>query len=101
MLDLGAIACFFERPWSRVASTLSEAAQAWLLNEAAFRLRALGRLKESVEPMRAGLPTLKSSNEKTGTTAAIRASNLSELQLTLGDVQDAVHDVAQEGRSFC
>ena len=40
--DLGAVACFFETPWSRVSLALTEADQAWLLNEAAFTLRALG-----------------------------------------------------------
>ena len=34
--DLGAVACFFESPWSRVSPALTEAAQAWLLNDAAF-----------------------------------------------------------------
>ena len=53
--DLGAVACFFETPWSRVSPALTEADQAWLLNEAAFCLRALGRLTEALEPMRAGL----------------------------------------------
>ena len=53
--DLGAIACFFEPPWSRVSDRLAPAYQAWLLNEAAFSLRALGRLTEALEPMRAGL----------------------------------------------
>jgi hypothetical protein len=42
--DLGAIACFFETPWSRVSPALTEADQAWLLSYAAFCLRALGRL---------------------------------------------------------
>ena len=53
--DLGAVACFFEPPWSRVSPALTEADQAWLLNEAAFCLRALGRLTEALEPMRAGM----------------------------------------------
>ena len=53
--NLGAVACFFEPPWSRVSPALTEADQAWLLNEAAFSLRALGRLTEALEPMRAGL----------------------------------------------
>ena len=53
--DLGAVACFFERPWSRVSPSLTESDQAWLLNEAAFSLRALGRLTEALEPMRAGM----------------------------------------------
>ena len=34
--DLGAVACFFEQPWSRVSPALTEADQAWLLNEAAY-----------------------------------------------------------------
>ena len=50
--DLGAIASFFDSPWSRLSSNLSEPGQAWLLNEAAFSLRALGRLTEAREPMR-------------------------------------------------
>ena len=52
--DLGAIACFFEKPWSRVSPALTEA-EPWLLNEAASRLQALGRLTEALEPMRASL----------------------------------------------
>jgi len=45
--DLGAVACFFEQPWIRLSPALTELAQAWLLNEAAYRLRALGRLTEA------------------------------------------------------
>ncbi len=91
--DLGAIACFFDTPWSRVSPALSEPAQAWLLNLAAFNLRALGRLTEALEPMRAGLEMgVKQENWKG---AAIRASNLSELELTLGEVAGAVGDAEQ------
>ncbi len=53
--DLGAVVCFFEQPWQRVSASVDEDAQAWLLHQAAFRLRALGRLSEAAEPMRAGL----------------------------------------------
>ena len=59
--DLGAVACFFEEPWKRLAPGLSEPAQAWLLNQAAFYLRALGRLTEALEPMRAVLTCASSS----------------------------------------
>ncbi|MFN0112072.1 MAG: hypothetical protein ACKVZH_24685, partial [Blastocatellia bacterium] len=91
--DLGAIVCFFEQPWGQLSASLKEVEQAWLLNEAAFRLRALGRLNESLEPMRAGLPIeLKSEDWKN---AAIRATNLSELELTLGEVARAVGDAEQ------
>lgn len=86
--DLGAVACFFDPPWSRVSPALNGADQAWLLNQAAFHLRALGRLREAVEPMQAGLEMqLQQENWKN---AAAQASNLSELQLTLGEVAAAL-----------
>ncbi|MEK6258167.1 MAG: hypothetical protein AABP62_06060 [Planctomycetota bacterium] len=91
--DLGAVACFFETPWSRVSPALMEGLQALLLNAAAFRLRALGRLAEALEPMRAGLENhLKQENWGY---AASLASNLSELELTLGEVAGAVADAEQ------
>jgi hypothetical protein len=91
--DLGAVACFFETPWSRVSPALTEAAQAWLLAVAAFNLRALGRLTEALEPMRAGLEMGVKQEDWKG--AAIRASNLSELEFTLGEVAGAVGDAEQ------
>ncbi len=91
--DLGAVACFFDPPWRRVSPALTEADQAWLLNEAAFRLRALGRLTEALEPMRATLDINVAKEEWKN--AAVVASNLSELELTLGDVPAAVRDAEQ------
>ncbi|MEO1083435.1 MAG: hypothetical protein AAFY88_04270, partial [Acidobacteriota bacterium] len=91
--DLGAVACFFDEPWRQPSPSLSEADQSWLLSQAAFRLRALGRLREAIEPMRAGLAMAIGS--EAWKDAAIRASNLSELELTLGDVAAAVHDAEQ------
>ena len=91
--DLGAVACFFEQPWSRPSPALTEADQAWLLAVAAFDLRALGRLTEALEPMRAGLEiNVKQENWKN---AARCAGNLSELDLTLGEVAGAVGDAEQ------
>ncbi len=88
--DLGALACFFTEPWRRPAPALSESDQAWLLSEAATRLRALGRLAEALEPMRAGVEM--AVQQQDWTSAAIGYNNLSELQLGLGRVQDAVAD---------
>jgi len=80
--ELGAVACFFDEPWRRVSSALSDDDQAWLLNEAAFRLRALGRLTEALEPMRvSGEMRVKVEKWRE---AAISYGNLSELELTLG-----------------
>jgi tetratricopeptide (TPR) repeat protein len=86
--DLTALAGFFDRPWSQPSGRLTAAFQAFVLNEAAFVLRALGRLTEAVEPMEAGLEArIAQENWKN---AAISAGNLSELTLTLGDVPRAV-----------
>jgi hypothetical protein len=91
--DLGAVACFFEEPWQRVSPALSAADQAWLLNQAAFRLRALGRPSEALEPMRAA--TDWATENEGWLHAAVGASNLSGLKLTLGRVAAAVQDGEQ------
>ena len=84
--DLGAVACFFDRLWDRI----SVQDRAWLLSVAAFNLRALGRLAEALEPMRAVSKTyIKREDWKN---AAISASNLSELELVLGDPAAAIDD---------
>ena len=88
--DLAAVAAFFDEPWSRVSPNLSEADQAWLLNEAAFSLRALGRLTEALQPMRAVLE--RDVRREDWKNAAISGGNLSELEVTLGRLTDAVAD---------
>jgi tetratricopeptide (TPR) repeat protein len=88
--DLGAVAAFFDAPWGRVSPHLTEPARAWLLNSAAFYLRALGRLTEALEPMRdSGKIAVQTEQWKS---AAIRYSNLSELEVTLGRLPDALAD---------
>jgi tetratricopeptide (TPR) repeat protein len=94
--NLGALACFFETRWSRVAPALSEADQAWLLNETAIQLRALGRLTESLEPMR--VSGEMDAKREAWEDAAISYSNLSELELTLGKLAGAVRDAEQSVR---
>ena len=91
--DLAAVAAFFDAPWRQVSPNLTAADRAWLLNEAAFRLRALGRLTEALQPMRAGLEMRV--QQKNWKDAAISASNLSELEVTLGRLPDAVTDARQ------
>lgn len=88
--DLGAVACFFSRHWSIVSPTLTKDVWAWLLSVAAFHLRALGRLTEAVEPMRSALhDAIEQGDWKN---AAISASNLSDIELTLGDLGTALLD---------
>ncbi|MFC1633846.1 DUF4062 domain-containing protein [Planctomycetota bacterium] len=88
--DLAAVACFFDRPWTVLSPQLSEDIQAWLLSVAAFDLRALGRLTEALEPMRIGMNM--GVRQGDWSNAGIRAGNLSEMELTLGQVEEAVLD---------
>ncbi|MEA2206913.1 MAG: hypothetical protein QOE77_3689 [Blastocatellia bacterium] len=91
--ELGAYASFFDAAWSRVSLALKEEEQAWLLNETAFCLRALGRLNEALEPMRAALKMR--IQQGVWKSAAIIASNLSELELIMGELDPAVRDAEQ------
>lgn len=91
--DLAAVRCFFTVPWQEPTADLSAAYQSWLLGIAAFELRAVGRLDEAREPMRAALDA--GIALKDWVNAAIRAGNLSEFDLTLGDVVSAVRHAKQ------
>lgn len=91
--DLAAVKCFFTVPWKQLIPDFTAANQSWLLNQVAFRLRALGRLDEAREPMRASLDAAVAIEDWGN--AAIRAGNLSELDLTLGDVVSAIRHAEQ------
>jgi len=86
-VNLSTVANFLERLWEQPVAKLREETKAWLLNEAGFSLRALGRLAEAVEPMRAGLDAR--IVEEDWENGAISGANLSELTLTLGAVAEA------------
>jgi tetratricopeptide (TPR) repeat protein len=85
---LSAVACFFENPWKKLATELSETDRTRLYNEAAFFLRSLGRLYEALDPTRAALSMAVS--QKNWKNAGAGANNLCELELTLGDIEAAV-----------
>ena len=86
--ELGALSSFFEVPWREVAGDLPEEVQAFLLSMAGFSLRALGRLREGAGPMEAALRA--PIDREDWANASRYAGNLSELQLTRGDVEGAV-----------
>jgi tetratricopeptide (TPR) repeat protein len=92
--DLAALTGFFTAPWQQPVAGLMEAYQAFVLNEAGFDLSALGRLKEAVQSMRAGL-AMRISQEEWGNAAQV-ATNLSQLYLTLGEVGQS-RAFAQQG----
>ena len=86
--ELATLAHFFAIPWDTPAAGLTEDDQAAALSWAGFSLRALGRLREAQQPMQAGEDMSVEQEDWKG--AAQDASNLSELQLTLGEVEAAV-----------
>ena len=53
--DLAALSAFFESSWDKPVVELIESDKTLVLSIAGFVLRALGRLKEAVQPMQAGL----------------------------------------------
>jgi tetratricopeptide (TPR) repeat protein len=95
--DLAVLSGFFDPPWRRPLSGLSEADQAYVLAEAGFALRALGRLAEAAEPMRAALEAAIAREDWKN--AAINAENLSELFLTTGDIGRSL-DFAEKGVEY-
>lgn len=91
--DLSAVSNFFESQWDRVSTALRRSDQGFLLNQAGIYLRALGRSTAAAEPMRLGLAVRVRTEDWTN--AAIQANNLSELELTLGNVTKAVADAEE------
>ena len=86
--DLAAMSSFFDEPWIGPTDVLTNAAKGLLLNQTGLYLRALGRLREATEPMRKGLEAHVALEDWAN--AAIAASNLSQLQLTIGDLHQAI-----------
>jgi tetratricopeptide (TPR) repeat protein len=86
--DLSLLASFFETPWIQPVATLSIASQALVIGQSGYTLRALGRLADAVEPLRAATEShVRSEDWKY---AALRCAHLSILKSRLGDLQEAV-----------
>ena len=86
--SLSQLANFFQSPWTAPIPSLSSADQAWVISESAFALRALSRLADAVDPMRAAAGArVKQASWRN---AAVNYGNLSELLLTVGNVKEAI-----------
>jgi tetratricopeptide (TPR) repeat protein len=85
---LAALIGFFADPWQELVDGLLDTRKAFVLSEAGFALRALGRLKDAAQPMRTSLQI--DISQQDWYNAARVANNLSELYLTLGDVAQAL-----------
>jgi tetratricopeptide (TPR) repeat protein len=95
--ELGAIARLFDQPFVQLAAELDESTQAWLLGNAGFCLRALGRLCEARAPMQAGLDALLAREDWQN--AAQAAGNLAALHQSLGELARA-EDLARTSQQL-
>jgi tetratricopeptide (TPR) repeat protein len=86
--ELAVLSGFFERPWEAPVVRLRDQAKAFVLNEAGYDLRAMGRLQEAAQPTLAALNTNTSIENTNG--AAVAASNLSQIYLTIGELPRAL-----------
>lgn len=86
--DLAAISWFFTDPYATPVVSLTAPDRSWVLHEAAFRLRAQGRLAESLPAVRTAFATANDAEDWIN--AAIAASNLSESHLLGGEIAQAV-----------
>ncbi len=86
--DLVAIGNFFQSHWRILKGELQEWQNAFLYHESGNFLLALGRIREAIEPMEAALDIYISREQFRH--AALSASNLGELYLTLGEIPKAV-----------
>jgi tetratricopeptide (TPR) repeat protein len=91
--DLAALSGFFEIPWEQTVAGLTDVYKAWVLSEAGFDLRSLGRSREAAQPMQAALQAHIALEEWKN--AATSAGNLSELYLTIGEVPQALEFARQ------
>jgi tetratricopeptide (TPR) repeat protein len=91
--DLAALSGLFDRLWDQPAAELEPGDQAFVLNEAGYDLRALGRLAEARAPMQASLERQRQRSE--WRSAAVAASNLAELLLALGHVELAIEQAEE------
>lgn len=85
---------FFEILWDQPVAGLREEYKGFVLNEAGFNLQALGRLQEAAQPLRVALDGVIAREDWKN--AAVGASNLSRIYLTIGDLPQALK-LGQQG----
>jgi tetratricopeptide (TPR) repeat protein len=86
--DLAALTNFFKHPWLQPVDYLTDSDKAFVLNEAGFCLRPLGRLKEAADPLKLGLAAYES--QRNWNSATMCAGHLSQFYLTIGDLPASI-----------
>jgi tetratricopeptide (TPR) repeat protein len=86
--NLAAISWFFEEAYTRLPLNWSDVDKSWVFNEAAAFLATQGRFQEAIPPQRASVQL--NETKHAWLNASISASNLSDAELIVGHVTDAV-----------
>ncbi len=84
---LAALAALFDPPWTRPSDALTAGDRAFVVGDAGFALRAVGRLAEAIEPMRAALAAYEAGQD--WRRAAVVAGNFSEAVVVAGRIGEA------------
>ena len=87
-LNLSLLAGFFQTLWTQPISSLPVGTRYWLMNSAAVALRGIGRLDETITSMQSTANAAMESGDWKN--AAALHSNLSEIQLTLGNIESSI-----------
>lgn len=85
--ELAAMSGFFEEPWLKTVPGLPGTVKGFVLGIAAFCLRATGKLRDALEPMRRSREAFMEANDLPH--AAQVAGYLAEMLWTLGDLSGA------------
>ncbi len=91
---LGVLQNLFQRRWTQPVPALSPESQPYLLRQAAFCLRALGRVEEAIEATVSAVH--ESVQQENWYNAAKAERNLSEMNFSCGKLEEAAR-LAQEG----
>lgn len=86
--DLAAISWFFDKPYQTPIACLSASDRIWVLSEGASTLRAQGRLLQALSAQRSSLNMCEVAEHWVNASNA--ASNLSQIELLIGEVTAAV-----------
>ena len=82
--DLAAVSRFFDEPYYKPTPSLTPLDRGWLLNLASMYLRAQGRLQETLPAVRQSRRIAEEAQQWSN--AAVRAANLGETELLVGEV---------------
>ena len=91
--DVVAMSWFFQQPYEEPVAVLEHTERSWLLSSAALRLRGQGRLSEALPAELAGLRMDEAV--ESWSDASRSATNVSDVQLLLGQVVPAIASAAK------